>query len=154
MNCIGLLPGLYFGPAPLVVWRPPHSTHIQTIFFRAPGAAVLNTAASVLVGSYSGLFDWLPGPPAPVRDAFVLCRSPDFGDRRGSIDDGPQRRNRPYDPPTYPPHTIRSRAVPSMRQPNFSRDTHYGRVDLTRLPHSVCMVIAGVDPSWERPAAC
>src|SRR5436309_272454 len=45
MNCIGLLLGVYFGPAPLVVWRPPNSTHIQTMLFRAPGAAVLNTAA-------------------------------------------------------------------------------------------------------------
>src|SRR5439155_8450401 len=64
MNCIGLLLGVYFGPAPLVVWRPPNSTHIQTMVFRAPGAAVLNTAAPVLVGAYSGLFDRLPGPPA------------------------------------------------------------------------------------------
>src|SRR6266446_388482 len=53
MNCIGLLL-FYFGPAPLVVWRSPNSTHIQTIFFRAPGAAVLNTAAPVLVGSCQG----------------------------------------------------------------------------------------------------
>src|SRR5882724_13002843 len=41
----------YFGPAPLVVWRPPNSTHIQTMLFRAPRAVVLNTAAPVLVGS-------------------------------------------------------------------------------------------------------
>src|SRR6266849_5101596 len=60
MNCIGLLL-FYFGPAPLVVWRSPNSTHIQTIFFRAPGAAVLNTAAPVLVGSCQG--------PTPQRRA-------------------------------------------------------------------------------------
>src|SRR5712692_8251986 len=36
MNCIGLLL-FYFGPAPLVVWRSPNSTHIQTIFSRSGG---------------------------------------------------------------------------------------------------------------------
>src|SRR5712691_4432218 len=45
MNCMGFLLGLYFGPAPLVVWQPPNSTHVQPIVFRAPGAAVLGTAA-------------------------------------------------------------------------------------------------------------
>src|SRR5882724_12637778 len=34
MNCIGLLLGCYVGPAPLVVWRPLNSTHIQTKCFR------------------------------------------------------------------------------------------------------------------------
>src|SRR5438128_2132736 len=117
MNCIGLLLGFYFGPAPLVVWRPPKFDTHPNYFFRPPGAAALNTAAPVLVGPYSGLFDWLPGPPAPVRDAFVLCRSPDFGNRRGSIDDGPQRRNRPYDPPTYPPQQSEAERCPLCGSP-------------------------------------
>src|SRR5205807_919262 len=109
---------LFWSCTPSRLAAPKFDTH-PNYFFRAPGAAVLNTAAPVLVGSYSGLFDWLPGPPAPVRDAFVLCRSPDFGDRRASIDDGLQRRNRPYDPQSYPPYTIRSRTGPPMRHPIF-----------------------------------
>jgi hypothetical protein len=32
MNCMVFSLGFYFGPAPLVVWRSPNSTHIQILF--------------------------------------------------------------------------------------------------------------------------
>src|SRR5438094_3549442 len=41
-----------FWSSPLVVWRPPNSTHTSELFFfRAPGAPVQTIAAPVLVGS-------------------------------------------------------------------------------------------------------
>src|SRR6266571_3859805 len=97
MNCIGLLLGFYFGPAPLVVWRPPNSTHIQTIFFElleppfqiAPLRSVANTKG-VGRGRGQELVRYIQLNPARLKNPEELASYPwsshhAYLGRKGSI---------------------------------------------------------------------
>ena len=76
--------------------------------------------------------------------------SPIFGDQTESIDDDPQRRNWPHDPQAHPSHTVRSRWVPPMRQPHYSRDPGPNRTKPPRPPCDNYLRNPDLTPHLER----